>query len=326
MRQKHNPILVGVIAGLAAAILMAVSGAVPFISLILLTAALAAIFIAGLGYGLLSGLVAIATASLANAVLYSAPQSFLFTAIPLLPAAVMSYLANMARPASEIGGPDSALAWFPLSDVLLAGAIVTALATFATLVMHPSMELVYEAVADATARMMQEINPDMPLDPGMRDQTLAVLKLIWPMVQSAQMLIALFAGFYFGMRILAAGGNNIRPREDIPTSLRMNRLSILALAAGILMMLTGNAVLALIGSSLTGAVAGGFLLAGFAVIHNLVRGKSWALPGLILIYLLTLFFLPVIGFLLIIAGGLANPRRAIALTPQKTDETNSIEP
>jgi hypothetical protein len=44
------------------------------------------------------------------------------------------------------------------------------------------------------------------------------------------------------------------------------------------------------------------------------------MPGLVLAYLLTLM-VPIIPLLLIIAGGLANPRRAVALTPNKPNET-----
>src|SRR3546814_13685649 len=37
----------------------------------------------------------------------------------LVPAGWLSHLANLARPASELGGPDDLLAWYPLSDILL---------------------------------------------------------------------------------------------------------------------------------------------------------------------------------------------------------------
>jgi hypothetical protein len=320
MNASTNPILVGVIAGLFAAILMAASAYVPFASLVLLAAAMTSIFTAGIGFGLASCLIAIATASVANAVLYSSPQSLFFTAVPLLPAAAMGYLANLGRPAGEIGGPDAATAWFPLSDILLAGAALTAVATIATLAMNPNMEQIYLAVAEAATQMMAELNPDVPADPALKDQTIGVLRTIWPMIQSAQMLIALFAGFYFAVRILSTTGRTGRPREDIPSSLRMNRLAIAVFLAGLALTLI-DGPLSMVGASFAGAVAGGFLLSGFAIIHNAVRGKTWALPGLVLIYILTLFFLPVIGVLIIIAGGLANPRRAIALTPNKPDTT-----
>jgi len=324
MTSNANPILVGIIAGLAAAILMAASAYAPFASLFLLTAALTSIFTAGLGFGLVSCLVAIATASIANAALYMSPESLFFTAIPLLPAAAMGYLANLARPAAEIGGPDAAMAWFPLSDILLVGAILTAVATVGTLSFHPGMERVYAVVIDAAAQMMAEIDPQAPVDPQMKTQMMGILKAVWPMVQSAQFLIALFAGFYFAIRILTVTSRSMRPREDIPANLRMNRLAIVVLLAGLALVFVGGAM-TIVGASFAGAVAGGFLLSGYAIIHNSLRGKSWALPGLILTYLLSLFIWP-IAFLIIVIGGLANPRRAMALTQNQPDQNPPTNP
>jgi hypothetical protein len=132
-------------------------------------------------------------------------------------------------------------------------------------------------------------------------------------------MVALFAGFYFALRLLTAAGRGVRPREDIRSSLRMNRLSIAVFLGGVVLMLAGDKI-AVIGASFAGAVAGGFLLSGFAIIHNAVRDKPWALPALIITYLVTLIF-PPLTIVIAIAGGLANPRRAIALTPNKPDQT-----
>ena len=97
MKPNLNPILVGIIAGLAAAILMAGSVYVP---LILQIAAITALFVAGLGFGRVAGFVAVGTAAVALGVLMSSPPLALIFAVALLPAAVMSYLAGVARPAS----------------------------------------------------------------------------------------------------------------------------------------------------------------------------------------------------------------------------------
>jgi len=314
MNHAKNPIL---IAGLVAAILMAVGGYVDVLAIIMMFLALAAIFTAGLGFGLVSCIVAIVTAGAANAFLHSSPLAFALTALPLFPAVVMCHLANMARPASEIGGPDTATAWFPLSDVVLAGAVLTAFASVAATVMSPHIELLYAALAEAMQQMMAEMGTAAPAMSAVnKEDMVALIRVIWPLAQALQMMIALFAGFYFAMRFLSSTGRNIRPREDIPTALRMNRMAIAVFCAGIVLMVIGGKT-GSIGASFTGAVAGGFLLSGFAVIHNFLRSRSWGLPGLVLVYLMTFFFLPLIGFLLVIAGGLANPRRAIALTQNK---------
>jgi hypothetical protein len=94
------------------------------------------------------------------------------------------------------------------------------------------------------------------------------------------------------------------------------------LVGGIALMLVGGTV-GLIGASFAGAVGGGFLLAGFAVIHNALRDKPWALPALILTYVVAL--IPAVGQILIMSFGLANPRRAVAITPANSNETSDTQ-
>ena len=51
--------------------------------------------------------------------------------ITLIPAGWLSNLANLARPASELGGPENALAWYPLSNILAHLAVMVTLGMIA---------------------------------------------------------------------------------------------------------------------------------------------------------------------------------------------------
>jgi hypothetical protein len=317
MKNKASPILVGIIAGLATAILFAVSTLMP---LVFQLVAFTVLFFAGLGYGRLAALVAVATAAVALGGLVASPLGGLLLAVTLLPAAVMSHLGGLARPASEIGGPETALAWYPLSDILLAGAVMTALATIFLLFLQP-LDTLYDMVITQALQLVSEADPTLVVQPDVKAQAVAMLKVFGPIYLGISSMVQLFAGFYFAMRILTALGRNIRPREDVRSSLRMNRLSIAVFSAGVLLMLGGEKA-AVVGASFAGAMAGGFLLSGFAIIHEAVRGKPWGLPALVLLYLVTLIFPPV-TVVIAVAGGLANPRRAIALTPTKPDQTSN---
>ena len=319
MKPNANPILIGIIAGLVAAIGTAGSMVMPFFAQLV---GMTALFMAGLGFGRVAGLIAVATAAIAlGAFTSSLFLTFIF-GVTLLPAALMSHLASLARPASEIGGPDTAIAWYPLSDILLAGAIVTAIATICLLVLQPMDPLFAEIVEEVT-KMFTEASPGTTFTAEQKAQAVEMLKTFGPFSQSAGNLVMLFAGFYFAMVILSAMRRNVRPREDIRASLRMNRMSIVIFLGGIALMFVGGTA-GIIGASFAGAVGGGFLLSGFAVIHYALREKSYALPALVLAYLVT-FILPPAGLLVAIAGGLANPRRAIALTPHKSNETSETE-
>jgi hypothetical protein len=324
MNTKPNPILTGIIAGLAAAIFMAADQFAPFAALILATAALSSIFFAGLGFGLLSSLVALSVASVASAAYSQDVSGILFVAIALAPAVVMSVLANLARPAHEIGGPETALAWFPLSDVLLAGAILTAGTTIFSLLMVQDLDKLYDLIAAEGVRVAGEMSGATPLPADILPRMKAMLAILGPISMSAGNMLLLFFGYYAASRILAVRGLNIRPREDIPAALRMNRLAIVVFIFGIVLLFAGPAA-TVVGASLTGAAAAGFLMAGFAVIHNAVRGKSWGLPALIILYLVT-FIIPLAALIVILAGGIANPRRAVALTPRKPDQTPANQP
>jgi len=317
MKTNASPILVGIIAGLATAILFAASGLMP---LVFQLAAFTVLFFAGLGYGRIAGLVAVATASVALGALIASPLGGLLLAVTLLPAAVMSHLAGLARPASEIGGPETALAWYPLSDILFAGAIMTALATIFLLFLQP-LDTLYDMVVAQALELLSKADPNLVVQPDVKAQAVAMLKAFGPIYLGISSMIMLFSGFYFAMRILTVIGRNTRPREDVRSSLRMNRLSIGVFSAGILLMLFGEKA-AVVGASFAGAMAGGFLLSGFAIIHEAVREKSWGLVALVVLYLVTFTFPPV-TVVIAIAGGLANPRRAVALTPNNPDQNPS---
>jgi len=319
MKPTSNPIAIGIVAGLAAAILMAGAGYISLFSVLLMIAAVAAIFVAGMGFGASAAVVAVAVASLASAVLAGNPMAFVAMSVQLSPAVVMSYLANLARPADELGGPKAAMAWFPLSDIMLAGAVVSAIATSGVLLLHPDLEAAYGLLADLVLELATRTNPDVAFDVT-REELMRYLEVLFPLTQGWQMMIALFGGFYFAMRVLGAAKRNIRPREDIPSSLRMNRLSIAIFFAGLALMFAGNKI-EVIGASFVGAVAGGYLLAGYAIVHNMLRNKSYRLPALILVYLVSLIVWP-LAFIIFLAGGLANPRRAIALTPHESNDNS----
>jgi hypothetical protein len=316
MNARANPILIGIVAGLAAAVFMAAS---PYLPLVFQLAAITALFVAGLGFGRVAGLVAVATTAMAIGALASSWILALMLGLTLLPAAVMSHLASLARPASEIGGPEATLAWYPLSDILLTGAILTALSIACIMMLQPLDELFANSFDEAT-RILSQSNPNIILDAEIRTRTIAMLRATFPIAQGMGNMVVLFAGFYFAMRILAALGRNIRPREDVRTSLRTNRLSVAMFLAGIVLMFAGDRI-AVIGASVTGAIAGNCMLAGYALIHEKLRDQTWAIPGLVLTYLLS----PLTIFLAV-GLGLANPRRAIALTPTKPNHTPTNQP
>jgi len=324
MKSNVNPILVGLVAGLVAAVFMVVSAYVPILIFVAPFVGLTIISVTSLGFGNVAGMAAIAVSFIVLCLFTSSVEVGLLFALPLLPALAMSYAANLARPAPEIGGPDHSVAWYPLSDILLIAAICSgALMMLIFLVVAPDMDV--SSSVELASQTMQRMQPGLVITPEMKASMVVFTKKFAPPIYAGLYLLLLFACFYFAMRILAALKLNTRPREDIRSSLRMNRMAIAIFLGGIVLAFA-NPPLSTIGSIFVGATAAGFMLAGYALIHEAVRNKRWALPALLALYFVTFFFLPVLAFIVCIAGGLANPRRAIALTPNNPDQTPTNQP
>jgi hypothetical protein len=311
-----NPrlLLTGILAGITATLLVLGANAQPSFSAVLYAASALPILIVGLGWGNIAAIVSILTASaLLWAITQSPSFALIMTLVTLAPAGWLSHLANLARPASELGGPDNLTAWYPLSDILLH---LCALVTFAVIVVGIMLgygpDLTDRMVDLLIASVKQQEATFVP-DPAAIAQTKSLVLLMLPAMQAALWVIMLFTAYYIATRIVTASGRNYRPRENIPSALRMNRNTIFVLLASIVACFAGG-IPALIGATVFGAFGAGFLISGFAALHFRARGKDWRLPALILCYLAASMVLPA---LFILALGLSDTRKAIALTPNK---------
>jgi hypothetical protein len=300
---------IGALAGLTAALLVLGASMQPSFSAVLYAASALPILLVGLGWGNFAAISAVVTAAVLGAIAISPYFALVMTLVTLLPAGWLSHLANLARPASELGGPDNLLAWYPLSDILLH---LCGLVTFAVIVIGYGPEITDQMV-DVLMASLQEQQPTFVPDPVATAQMKSLVVLMLPALQGGIWVVMLFAAYYIATRIVAASGKGLRPREDIPSSLRMNRNSIFIFLAGLAATFMGG-IPAMIGATVVGAFGAGFLMSGFAALHFRTRGKDWRLPALILCYLASTMMLPAL-FILVL--GLADTRKAIALTPTK---------
>nr|WP_280924044.1 DUF2232 domain-containing protein [Ciceribacter sp. S153] len=308
---------------MTAALLVLGANAQPFLSSVLYAASAMPILIVGLVWGNLAAIVAIAVATFIGAIAVSPIFAIIMAAFMLLPAGWLAHLSNLARPASEIGGPANLMAWYPLSDILLHLCGLVSLAViFLGIMIGYGPELTNQFV-DTVVSSMNEQNPAMAMDPAALEQSKRLFVLMVPIVQGGSWVIMLFAAYYIATRIASASGRALRPREDIPSALRMNRNALFVFLAGILACFAGGTP-ALIGATVCGAFGAGFLLSGFASLHLRTRGKDSRLPTLILAYLSSLLVLPAF---IVLVFGLVDTRRTVALTPTASgngsDNSNS---
>ncbi len=309
---------IGILAGVVATLLGLGAMSQLSFAFVIYAASALPILIAGLGWGNRAAIVAIITAAILGAILVSPPFAATMAIFTLIPAGWLSHLANLARPASELGGPDNLMAWYPLPDILLHLCCLVTLAMIALGVVIGYGPQFTNQLVDVMITVLKTQEPAFVPDAARLAQTKAMLVLMLPMIQGSLWVLLLFAAFYIAIRFVSRSSRGLRPREDMPSGLRMNRNSIFIFLAGILLTFVGG-VPAMVGATICGTFGAGFLMAGFASLHFRMKGKDWRLPGLMLAYISSLMLLP--AFLILVIG-LADTRQTIALTPVSNDPSD----
>jgi len=312
----------GILAGVIATVLVMGASAQSSFASILYAASALPILIAGLGWGNRAAIVGVVTAGVLGALLVSPMFALAMAVFTLIPAGWLSHLANLARPASELGGPDNLMAWYPISDILLhlCGLVTIAVIALGFAIGY-GPELIDQMV-DAMTTALQAQEPTLAPDVASLSQTKSLLVLMLPMFQGGIWVTLLFAAFYIAVRVVSRSGRAVRPREDMPSALRMNRNAIFIFLPGTVMTFFGGAP-AMIGAVVCGTFGAGFLMAGYASLHFRTRDKDWRLPVLVLCYLSSMLILPAIA---IVVLGLSDTRRTIALTPAKSADGSDEPP
>ncbi|QCI98198.1 hypothetical protein [Agrobacterium larrymoorei] len=324
MRQLNQTVLItGILAGICAAFLTLGATAQSSMSFLLYAASAMPVLVAGLGWGNAAAIVSILSAAFLGALAVSPLFAVTIAIFTLIPAGWLSHLANLARPASEIGGPDELMAWYPLSGILLhlCGLITVSVIILGTMIGY-GPDLVSQMV-DLMMSSVQTREPSFTPDATALAQTKSLLVLMLPMIQGGLWVILLFAAYYFASRMVRSFGKGLRPREDISAALRMHRNAIFIFLGGIVLTFFGG-VAAMVGAVICGTFGAGFVMAGYASLHHRSKGKDWRWPVLVLAYLSAVFMFPL---LIILVMGLSDVRSTISLTPprntEKSNETNT---
>ncbi|MAY60951.1 MAG: DUF2232 domain-containing protein [Rhizobiales bacterium] len=307
--------LVGLIAGIASAFLLAGAVAPSYMAMLLIASASLPVLIAGLGWSNTASIVAVIAGTALISVM-SGPLAALSAALTSLgPAAWIAHLSNLARPAEEIGGPEGRLAWYPLSDILAqVCAIVAVVLVILGYVMGYGPELSGELV-DSFVSILKEGNPDLTLDPASLAEMKSMMRVLLPLVQGATWVGILFGMYYIARGIVTLSGRGKRPRDDVPAQLRMPRTALYTFGIGIAITLLAPAPYDLVGWVIAGSFGAGFILSGFALMHFLTRGKSWRPIAIWIAYVtVILFTVPLIFFLVF---GLTATGRLSTMSPNQ---------
>ncbi|MBU4530135.1 MAG: DUF2232 domain-containing protein [Hoeflea sp.] len=295
MTQQSTSLLVGLLAGVSAALLLVSAGSPSSLSFILFAAAAVPVLIAGLGWSNLASIVAVVSA-MAVIGFATTPQAALVSAVTTLtPAAWIAHLYNLARPAEEIGGAEGDVVWYPLSDIFLniAGCVCIGLVAVG-LALGYGQEFVGQLV-DVFVSTLKDSNAEYQPTAESLSEMKEFFFFALPTIQAAIWVLILLAGWYFASAIVRLSGRSKRPKDDLPSQLRMPRLGAMALAAGVLMSFIGGGI-GLVGWTLIGAFGMGYAASGYAIAHHRTRGKP--ARGLLLwaVYLATVIFTVPLAF------------------------------
>jgi hypothetical protein len=319
MNFNSGSLMVGLLAGIAAALLCISAGEPTPISILLFAAATLPILIASIGWTNSAGFLAAAVAGGIVSAFVSPMAGLVFTVTTLAPAAWIGHLANLARPAEELGGPAGAYAWYPIADILFHLCILVSLGlTIIGMAMGYGEEMIGDVV-DQFFAVMSEQDPDLALSDDERATYARFFLAALPVVQGALWVLILFGALYVAMGIVRLSGRARRPKDDMPESLRMSRLSLYVFGIALAMTFLGGAI-GLIGATMAGAFATGFMLSGFAIMHHRTRGRTWRPIALWGAYLLVvLFTLPLVFFLV---SGMIETARAVPLSKPSPPSDN----
>lgn len=273
MNLDIQSLLVGIFAGIASAILLLSAGQPSMMSVILFASSALPIFIAGFGWSNQASIAAVLSAFICLATITGLQSALVNSVISLAPAAWIAHLSTLARPASEMGGPDDQLVWYPLPQIMLHIATLMVIATiFIGWIIGYGPELAGQVI-DAFMNVLQE-SGEAPIPPDNIIATKAMFAMLIPIVQSAMWVIILFTAWYFAGHIVRMSGRSKRPKDCLHLRLRVAPAGIFVLFGGlVLTFLSGQA--AYIGAAILGGFGAAFMLSGLAVFHYKTVGKAW---------------------------------------------------
>ena len=290
-------ILVGIGAGLAAALLFSAPISGTSLALPLFAVTGMPIAIAALGWTTVGGAVAVAAGAAAVFAFLSPLSAVVFLFLFGLPMAWIAYLAGLWRQ----DGEDQQ--WFPIGRILAHAAAATAIGlTVVGYVVGYHPETMAESMVKALSQWLAS-SPDITQAPS-RDEIEPFVRLnvaLLPYTLAAIVLINLAINLWLAGLVTRASSRLARPRERLWTvSLPLGAALafIAALAASMMPFPLGD-----IAALTAGAFGGALLLLGLAVLHALTLGMNGRTALLTLNYIA----LVLLGFtvLVIIALGIA---------------------
>lgn len=292
-------ILVGIGAGLAAALLFLSPIGGTFLAFPLFALCGLPLAIAGLAWGGLAAIIGAAAAAAVIVVFFSPLAAAVFLLLFGAPIAWLTRLANLSRPGEQ--GEPSSLEWYPLGRLLAHAALAVSVGVTIVGVL---IGFDPEALAAEMAGMLTEWMARSPgvMPPPTTAEMLPFARFnvaAMPFTVSALLLIIIVFNLWLGAKVAEMSGRLGRPRERLWTAILPNAAA-LAFIAGLAVALLVPGGIGHAAGVVTGAFGAGLALIGLAVVHTVTLGTSLRTLVLVTTYvLLILFGFPILLLLLV---------------------------
>ncbi|MGI9484029.1 MAG: DUF2232 domain-containing protein [Hyphomicrobiales bacterium] len=300
-------ILIGIIAGLAAAALYAtvVTGAA--IALLLFYIAPLPLFIVGLGWGAVSAFAGGIAGSLALSVAVDPKLGGVFAITVALAPVVLSHLALKSRPLpADEGQPSPGDEWYPEGRLVMWAtglAVVLVAATLFLTGTGPAQlnELLSEMMERMAALQGGTGVPDTPELQSSMKEFMKTASLFVPAISASVWIAATLLNMALASKVLSASGRNVRdwaPFRNLALPAGTEYAFVIVVACAFLLTGTFGLVAKTAAFSLLTAVG----ILGLATIHYLVKDFPTRVMILTGLYAL-LFVIPGIGVFPVLAMG-----------------------
>jgi hypothetical protein len=306
----NSPYIVGAVAGVASALLLAGGSRVTVLGPLLFFSALLPAFLAGLGWGpralvAMGGALLVVTAALRDNLLFA-----LVLALVVLSAVwLLSWLAHQSRTAAATTASAPAVDWYPPGHLLLwMAAIAAAVGATGILALASSEPELIERAKDIVQAFKRDLSraggtfPEMPA--GELDALAHLFARLLPAVAASSWLAVIALNFYLAARILRGSGRLARPWPDLAASTLPKTAPLLLAASGLATMIPG--LPGILAGSLLSALLTAFMLVGLAVLHYITRGSAYRPFILAATYIGMIATLPKGGALAMALVGLAD--------------------
>ncbi len=257
--------LVGLVAGLASALMFASITSGALISLLLINLAPLPLMVAGLAWGPLGPAIGSVAATVVIGSVFGLPYGLAFVLTNVLPACWLSHLVLLGRAQANgtpLPGRHEALEWYPVGRILLWIVILATLITTATLLtMGSDGPSIQHTIRRGWAELLDSAGI------ASKDATLDVLVLLAPIGAEIAAVLMLTFNLWLAGKIAATSGRLRRPWPDLKsTALPSWMIAVLGFTVAFCFLGGLPAILAQV---LTAGISIAYAMSGFAVLHTL---------------------------------------------------------